>query len=181
MKQTIKTLLEHLIPCAFLISLISLIISNGIIYFWKRDAFDMLELMFLPLLSSVIIFIVIAVVNSFLLPKYYNESNLKNSLIANIFVLSIIHSFAIIGFSIFFDWVLFSVDHSVSIEYAETLEKMLNEQHSEMTNDIEEFAQLPFLIQNIFMFSFSVILTTILSVFSIRKQFNKTLTKLESM
>ena len=173
MKKTILFHIEKFIIISFLISIIVFAISNLIIYFWKRDVFDFIELSVLSVLSSLIALTVILIVDSIMLSKYYKScASEQIKFLNNIFQILILTSL-IVGFSLFFDWALFSIDNSVSFEYAESLKQFLIEQHADQVAGIDEFAELPFLIQNIFLFSFFVLLSVFISVWLAKRKFSK--------
>lgn len=175
MKKTILFHIEKFITISFLISIISFVASNLVIYFWKRDGFDFIELSVLSILSSFIVLIVILIVDSVMLSKYYKSCvNEQINFLKNIFQILILTAL-VIGFSLFFDWALFSIDNSVSLEYAESLRQFLIDQHADdQVAGIDEFAELPFLIQNIFLFSFFVLLSVFISVWLAKRKFLKT-------
>lgn len=148
MKQLVKKT-EELILVSFVTGLTVFILSIATVILWKRDGFDLLETSLMSMLSGIYFLVITIIANIISLNKYI-RSSIKNNMapIKRFFQVLIVLGVSFLIFLIF-DTVFFLIDNSISKDYANALVELAEKSGSSLdTNTLENFAKLPFALQN---------------------------------
>jgi|GEM_PF-1957161 len=139
--------LEEVFANGALTGLVTFVMSCLTILYWKRDGFDFLEISFMSIIAGIYLFIIIIPMNIIFLNRGIRYG-LKNDLPILKRVYQVLLSL-IIGMAVFLllDSIYFLVDNSISKDFAQSLKEM-SEANGRQLAGIEEFASLPFGVQN---------------------------------
>lgn len=158
MKKLIKKS-EELLLLGLTAGIIVFLLSVITVLYWRRDGIDLLEVSFMSILSGLYFFIVIIVSNIIGLNRYIRlmleDGHIPFKKITQIFIV-LLSSFVVYAA---FDSIYFLVDKSISADYAEALMNLANRSGDSLNKrTLEDFARLPFALQNgIVTFTFAVV------------------------
>lgn len=159
-------LINRLLPSLKICTLIAFF-ATFIIYlitsFFQINSISSAELILLPFISALVLFLVFIFIF-----KLFNKNNIISGIKQKMPKLLLVLLFFIstqISY-ILFDYILFSVDNSISIDYAMALKMYLLSLGEKNVNDINNFKNLPFSIQNIYQNSLALIIASFTFVYS---------------
>jgi hypothetical protein len=154
MKSTILVLL----PIACLLSISSLFISYSTAYYFLKDGFTEWETILLFIVPSVIYFVVIITIGTVLISKDNTLGlNKVSSLKTGVLLFCLI-----ILVSIILDYCYLLIDNLIPLKMAESL-FIIDSQTRENIDDLDEYKNLPFFLQNIFQNALAILLASIFS------------------
>ncbi|MDR2204890.1 MAG: hypothetical protein LBE36_01855 [Flavobacteriaceae bacterium] len=168
MKKAEHTFFQHLVP-SFVIAGISLLLMYTIVYFWKRDGFDNIEISLLSIIAFIILLPTTIICDAFFINKYraltisIPEKPIKK--IFSVFIVFFLVLFIMSAIDFIF---FFGIDDSLSYEYASELELIMKNSGMD-TKGIKDFYRLPFFIQNIGANIAGLLLGSLISLFFIKK------------
>jgi len=158
--------LGYLLISALLVAILSILLSYYIINDWYEDGFDRLEISFMSLLPSLIFFVIILLSNIFLEVRYLKECQAENIIPIKMFFQIIYASFYVVLAALIFDSLYYYfIDSTIAKEFADGLKNMMEVDGKAIkSQDIEDFREMPFLLQNFFALSFFCILSNAIAL-----------------
>ncbi|WP_421889863.1 hypothetical protein [Marinoscillum sp.] len=127
--------------------LLSFIFIISTLLYWKSDGFSVLEISFMAILGGFFYFFTCLSVSVWLINDHIKNARSSQEKPGNKWVAILL--ILIVGFVVLLllDLIYYQIDNSISLEFAEAL-KALMQQNNQSINGIDEFAKLPFLMQN---------------------------------
>jgi hypothetical protein len=140
---------EELLLLGLTVGIIVFLLSVITVLYWQRDGIDLIEVSFMSIISGLYFFLVIIIANIIGLNKYIRtmigDGRTPFKRIIQIFII-LLTSFMVYAA---FDSVYFLIDKSISAEYAEALLNLANKSGDSLNKrTLEDFAKLPFALQN---------------------------------
>lgn len=158
---SISTNTKNILLTGILVGVLTSALTIITLLYWQRDGLDLLEISFMSILAGLFLLICIIPINIIMLNKNIKEV-LINKEKSSKRIYQILISF-LIGFIIFLiiDYVYFLLDSSIPAKFAESLRKIA-EKNGDSIQGMDDFANLPFGLQNgILTFIFGLIGTFI--------------------
>lgn len=154
---------------SLLVSIIAFTLTYLISYFWLRDGFDMLEVSFLSITSSVIFFFTFLIVCILHTNLFIRESLKNNKKYFNkYFLLFLVFIFSLSIFTLLDTLIFYLVDDSIPIEFSKALEK-LAQNSGQKLEGMDEFKNMSFSIQNSILNLISLIISSLICIPFIKK------------
>ncbi len=142
-----KEIYESIFTAGIICGFATFVLNFITISYWQRDGFDFLEIALMTIMAGLFLFISILPSNTYFLNK-----GIRNAIKADSFVIKRIYQvllsliIAMIVFLIL-DAIFFIIDDSISQDYANMLKEMA-ERNGDTLPGFDDFASLPFGIQN---------------------------------
>lgn len=146
MKIRLKSM-DTIIQLSAFIGIITFTLSYATASYWQKDGFSLVEVSLLTILTGFYFFITIIVGNAVGLNKYIRSiinEGCKAVKRRYLVLLVLLFSFM---FYLLFDTIIFFVDKSISIDYANALMELATANNDSLQG-IDDFAKIPFAIQN---------------------------------
>ena len=154
---------------SLLISVIAFAITYLISYFWLRDGFDMLEVSFLSITSSVIFFFTFLIVCILQINLFIRESLKTNKKkFSKYFLLLLIFIFSLSFFTFLDTLIFYFVDDSIPIEFSKALEK-LAQNSGQNLEGMDDFKNMSFSLQNSILNLISLLISSLICIPFIKK------------
>lgn len=154
---------------SLLISIIAFALTYMISYLWLRDGFDLLEVSFLSITSSVCFFFSFLIICIFQTNSFIRES-LKNNKkwFSKYLLMFLILVFSLSIFTLLDTLIYYFIDDSIPVEFSKALEKIAKNSGKELEG-MEEFKNMSFSLQNSVLNFISLFISSIICVPFIRK------------
>jgi hypothetical protein len=157
------------IQAALIIALTTFILSYVILYQWQKDGFSIMEISVMALLTAIIIFFIIIAVNIWHVNNYRKKSIVKGiNPIKKVWSVIIIAIASFTLLSLFDSLLFYFVDKSIPQSYAEGLGDLLKSS-GQSTESLNEFNEMPFMLQNGIVIFIAAIIGSLISLIFIKK------------
>lgn len=154
---------------SLLISIIAFALTYLISYLWLRDGFDMLEVSFLSITSSIFFFFTFLFFCIWQINSFIKESIKSNKKYFNkYFLLLLILILSLSIFTLIDTIIFYFVDDSIPVEFSNALEKLAKNSGKELEG-MEDFKTMSFSLQNSILNLISLFISSLICIPFIKK------------
>ncbi len=160
--------LSHL-KAGIISGLITFAISYIILYRWQRDGFNTMEISLMAILTGIIIFFITIAVTIWHVNQYRKDCNIENIIpMKKVWSVLIIAVLSLLFLSLFDSILFYFIDKSIPQSYAEGLSNLVRSSGQE-TDSLNEFDEIPFMLQNSVVIIIAAIFGSLISILFIKK------------